>query len=299
MTLIEGSLEQDWRFNPIGEYEIPEIVTNESHEAILLEKLDGLVGFQLNEIALKENPSSLTIVNKTDNINLSETLISPSANEFFYDYKFQTGLVIVNPSQIGKQFEVSYKALGTVNSTKGILNLLKKFLDGTENKIVRYKAGGGIEESPFFATNDFLDLANKDLINVKNLQFKSFIANSFFINTTGGTSVNVSEDVNYINIIFFPSQAIAEYQEEIINIDTPTIENRIILVKVIEHKNHAKNGFSSKLEIRFNNSNGFPTRPYDLASQVPLNPAGQGKTYTQPYIFSHSRIMICIGGQYV
>lgn len=124
MSILEGSLIQDWRFNPIGESDLPELILDENKISTLLEGLQGLIGFQLNEVPFKENPSTVIVTDLTDSINLNQSLTSPNATEYFIDFKYSTGIIIVHPSRINHNFKIQYKGVGTVNSVQGMKKLL-------------------------------------------------------------------------------------------------------------------------------------------------------------------------------
>jgi hypothetical protein len=117
MALI-GDSSQDWRFNPITETEIPETISDEIQTAVSLDGLGGLVGFQLTEVPLQGTPSSIVVTRNSDSQIFTEVSTTPGSEEFFVDYKYQSGLIIVNASETGEDFTVSYKGLGAVNSTK-------------------------------------------------------------------------------------------------------------------------------------------------------------------------------------
>src|SRR5574343_695042 len=120
MSITEGLRTQDFRYNPISRVFVPETITAESHTCGLIPNMGGVYGFPLNEIPLKESPSTV-IVTRSDSTVFTEVVdTAPIGTEFYVDYHYDTyanrGYIIMNSSQNGNTFTVAYKGLGSVMS---------------------------------------------------------------------------------------------------------------------------------------------------------------------------------------
>lgn len=108
----------DYRFDPYNNVIVPFQINSETH--VIPSNAPYVI--RLNEVPLKESPSSLT-VKFENNTALTEVSASPAAGQFWPDFNtadqnWNTGTLKFNVADAGKVVKVSYKGTGTLAGVK-------------------------------------------------------------------------------------------------------------------------------------------------------------------------------------
>lgn len=184
MPITEGSQEQDLRYDPITRAFVPESITAEVQTCAILPGLGGRYGFQLNELPLKETPSSVTVTRVSDSLVFTEIDTgAPTGTQFYVDYHYDTfsntGYIILPAAQDGNSFEVAYQGLGSVMSVK---NTLFIELAALNSKVSR---DGSL------AMTGNLNMGSQKIVSLANGTASSDAVNKGQLDTVGNTVNNL------------------------------------------------------------------------------------------------------------
>jgi len=117
------SIKYDYRFDPFLEVSNAVSITDEDKVV----PSSSPFYIDLEEVPLKEIPSTITAYDVTDGVTLTEVTSTPGSNEFQVDWKYLTGKVRFNSAQSGNTIRFNYKGTGhSVAAT--FLNVLANWI---------------------------------------------------------------------------------------------------------------------------------------------------------------------------
>lgn len=118
MSITQGNILANYRYNPITQAEVTETVTGETATVAEITELPGVYGFELREAPQSSPPGITSVTRVSGGISFSYVATAPGANQYFIDYTNNSPLVIVPSSEDGLQFTVAYNAVGAPDSVK-------------------------------------------------------------------------------------------------------------------------------------------------------------------------------------
>lgn len=118
MSITQGNILANYRYNPITQAEVTETVTAETATVAELTELPGVYGFELREAPQSSPPGISSVTRVSGGVSFSYVATAPGANQYYIDYTNNSPLVIVPSSEDGLQFTVAYNAVGAPDSVK-------------------------------------------------------------------------------------------------------------------------------------------------------------------------------------
>ena len=238
MAIVEGLRTQDFRYNPISRVFVPETITAEPKTCGLIPNMGGVYGFQLNEIPLKESPSTV-VVTRSDLTVFTEVVdTAPIGTEFYVDYHYDTyanrGYVILNASQNGQTFTVAYKGLGSVMSVANTQYIEQAALDSKLSRDGSLPMLGNLNANSNKITNLSNGTVSSDAVNFGQLSSVQNAVNGIqsqkgvYQNLNISSNITITEDRFLYDLV--KDSTINGYTANITG--CPNIDGTVILIKI-------------------------------------------------------------------